>query len=306
MPKEFQNFQTVQFLEHPITDMSQYEPHVFDVSTKGFDFPPSFTSKGDFLMEIYCQLLTRKIQNISKNDISDLIDYQCSLLKSPLVWLDQLETLLELNFSIFENNCHKSRIHKLYIIIQFKRQELKSKLKSLKNKISEMDEVASTEMVKFDFRTVKYDLNNLTSYEEKKAYLIELEADYLQSEPYMSWNNNKPFNKLIEIEMDKLEKLENIKKSFHVKDKVINNSNKIRINGNLNVFVDIFYQMLFEVKTDNLPFLDYSPSVIAEFIINNFVDKDGREISISTVRTILSPGKIDKRPSYDKRIKVKP
>ncbi|TZF84144.1 hypothetical protein FW774_10760 [Pedobacter sp. BS3] len=39
-------------------------------------------------------------------------------------------------------------------------------------------------------------------------------------------------------------------------------------------------------------------------IVNSFVDKDGRELSPETVKTMLTPSKIDKRPKPHKRIDI--
>ncbi|HAO08343.1 MAG TPA: hypothetical protein DCQ50_15485 [Chryseobacterium sp.] len=39
-------------------------------------------------------------------------------------------------------------------------------------------------------------------------------------------------------------------------------------------------------------------------ILNSFIDKDGRELSPETVKTILTPSKTDKRPKPHKRIDI--
>jgi len=196
-------------------------------------------------------------------------------------------------------------MHKIYVIVQLKRNELKPRRKPLKNQLFDLEEVASNEMVKFDFRTVKFDLNNLTTYEDKKAYLIELKAEFLESDQYFLMNNGKSLDSLIDIEMEKLERLESIKPTSQAKGKPTKpiNNDKFRINGKVNVLVDAFYQMLYEIRSDNKPYLNYSPTEVAQFITNHFLDKDGFEIPLSTVRTILCPGKSDKRPSSDKKLK---
>jgi len=306
MINEFQEIQTVQFQEHPVIDISQTEPHVYDISAAGLETPSSFLEKGAFLIDIYCQSLIHKIQILAKNDIAEFIDYQCSLVKNPLIWLDHLESLLELNYSLFESICNKSRMHKLYVIVQLKRNELKPRRKPLKSQLYDLEEVASNEMVKFDFRTVKFDLNNLTTYEDRKAYLIELKAEFLESDQYILMNNGKSLDNLIDIEMEKLDRLESIKPTSQsmIKPTKPANNNQLRINGKVNVLVDAFYQMLYEIRSDNKPYLNYSPTEVAQFITNHFLDKDGFEIPISTIRTILSPGKSDKRPSTDKKLKL--
>ncbi|PZU85285.1 MAG: hypothetical protein DI529_10205 [Chryseobacterium sp.] len=39
-------------------------------------------------------------------------------------------------------------------------------------------------------------------------------------------------------------------------------------------------------------------------IVNCFVDKDGKELSPETVKTMLTPSKTDKRPKPHKRIDI--
>ena len=80
--------------------------------------------------------------------------------------------------------------------------------------------------------------------------------------------------------------------------------NKLRFYGNVNQLVDIFYQMSRELFVDGKPFLDGNLNDIAKVIVSNFVDKDGNELSLKTVRTILTPSREDKRPNVNKRIDI--
>lgn len=43
---------------------------------------------------------------------------------------------------------------------------------------------------------------------------------------------------------------------------------------------------------------------ITAIIINSFVDKDGKEFSPETIKTILTPSKTDKRPKPHKRVDI--
>jgi hypothetical protein len=51
-----------------------------------------------------------------------------------------------------------------------------------------------------------------------------------------------------------------------------------------------------ENHVNDKPALEAQPQVIAEMISTWFIDKDGNEISAETVKTILKPSRIEKRP----------
>lgn len=76
-------------------------------------------------------------------------------------------------------------------------------------------------------------------------------------------------------------------------------------NENINKLVDIFYQLSEELKSGNKdPLIKTSKKNLAKFIVNNFVDKEGHNLKIQTVYTILKETRPEKRPSLDKRIKI--
>lgn len=80
---------------------------------------------------------------------------------------------------------------------------------------------------------------------------------------------------------------------------------KLRFNGQLNVLVDIFYQMRNNLNARGLPYLNTSIQEITDWIVRHFLDKEGKGISPSTVRTILSPNRPEKRPKQDDRLMIK-
>ena len=86
---------SVPFSEHPVFDFSQSEPERFDISAIGLNFPSSFIQDGIFLMDAYCEAILRKVTVLCKSELLDFIEYQCSKLKKPMDWLDNLETLIE-------------------------------------------------------------------------------------------------------------------------------------------------------------------------------------------------------------------
>ena len=79
---------------------------------------------------------------------------------------------------------------------------------------------------------------------------------------------------------------------------------KMQINCNLNQFIDIHYQFSRELFVDGKSILDGSVNDLVAIIVNSYVDKDGKEISPETVKTILTPSRTEKRPKPHKRIDI--
>ena len=79
---------------------------------------------------------------------------------------------------------------------------------------------------------------------------------------------------------------------------------KMQINCNLNQFIDIHYQFSRELFVDGKSILDGSVNDLVAIIVNSYVDKDGKDISPETVKTILTPSRTEKRPKPHKRIDI--
>lgn len=79
---------------------------------------------------------------------------------------------------------------------------------------------------------------------------------------------------------------------------------KLQWCGQINVLVDIFYQLLYEVKEDGKPILKASSDDVANHLLNNFCDKNGSDLSKSTIKTMLQPGRSDKRPKPGSKNKI--
>lgn len=99
---------------------------------------------------------------------------------------------------------------------------------------------------------------------------------------------------------------EKVNRSTNEKVDLVDLFDKIRINGNINLLADVFYQMLHEYKQDGKPYIDNSSTDVANLIVNNFISRDGQKLSVSSIKTMLSPNKTDKRPSSDKRFSLQP
>ena len=67
----------------------------------------------------------------------------------------------------------------------------------------------------------------------------------------------------------------------------------------------MFFQLTKEITVDGKPLLNIGSNDLAQFITNNFIDKNGNALSLNTVKTILNISRPEKRPSAEKRINLK-
>ncbi|MFN8116216.1 MAG: hypothetical protein U0W65_08885 [Bacteroidia bacterium] len=291
------------FIEHPIVDITQFDAHEYAICIFDEKQPSNFLNGGKFYLELYCKCLLHKLFTIPKSKIKPFIQYQCDKMQEPIVWLNKLEKLIDLNRELFTTKEQVIKFEKALMIIEVMRDAIEHK-----------KEVPES---KFNFVKLKSDIKQY-SYEEKVSYLMEAKTEYLQNKPKIIDVNETPFDEKIDLELV----LINTQQKLCKKLKEPNNSNelqsplstlkkspisknKFKINTNLNQFVDIFFQLMHEKKVGGKPYLEASPNELADMITTWFKDKDGKEISTETVKTILKPSRFEKRPKGNARFVIK-
>jgi hypothetical protein len=87
-------------------------------------------------------------------------------------------------------------------------------------------------------------------------------------------------------------------------DQAIGEGIRLKWHGQLNVLVDVMLQLTSGLNVNGRPPLEATPDELRLFIHKNFLDREGREISPSTLDTYLKPSRDDKRlhPDSPKRI----
>lgn len=278
------------FKEHPITDYRNEEPTLFDVSAIDCDCEPDFRKNNCFNIHIYCFCLLDKLLSIKPSEYRPFLEYQCKKIKDPSSWLKQLELLVENNTNIFakENTRH-------------------SKLCTIVEILCEKFQASNTTVPQFDFKEVKKRLETLETYEEKLKVLIEEKTEFLQHNILNTNASQDCFVKQIELEISKVIDLQAISSQIKSQTKNLTFSepqNKLKLNGNINIIVDAFYQGMRELIIDGKPYLGGTIKEVSKAICTIFIDKDGQELTPSSIQTMLSPAKFDKRPKSAKRIKL--
>lgn len=73
----------------------------------------------------------------------------------------------------------------------------------------------------------------------------------------------------------------------------------IKINGQINVLVDIFTQLIDQQRTPDGPFLETSRENLEAFLVANFVDRNNKPLSSPTINTLLKTYRVDKHIKQD-------
>lgn len=89
-----------------------------------------------------------------------------------------------------------------------------------------------------------------------------------------------------------------------VASKPLNKSiNKIKWLGKTNVLTTLFYDML-HGQDRRSSLIEATQEDIKDFLMNNFLDADGKEMTLDTVVTYMRPDKVDKRAKIGDRIEL--
>jgi hypothetical protein len=81
---------------------------------------------------------------------------------------------------------------------------------------------------------------------------------------------------------------------------------KMKWNGQLNVLADIFRQLSETEVEPDMPILETTIENLRNFILNNFSDRNGNDLSFHTIRTLLNNNTSNRlvHPESPKRIKI--
>lgn len=298
MNSKNQNMQTAPFAELLAVPAALAKNPLFDIIVED-----------KITIQNYCNALVSKILELRQSHFPAFIDYQFNLVKNPEIWINKLEKLLANNEAFFSSKTAMSRYNKLYSLIEKKRSELQAT--SVKVPIDKTPKKyinAENEDRYFSFYELKKHLDNTTCENEKIIILTKEQFEYQQTNidfinqkiPFYDEQCRKEIKQIYALRKLKLE-LEQSRTIF------LSNQlpfKKMRINCNLNQFIDIHYQFSRELFVDGKSIIDGSVNDLVAIIVNSYVDKDGKEISPETVKTILTPSRTEKRPKPHKRIDI--
>ncbi|MEN2435802.1 hypothetical protein AAH994_10345 [Weeksellaceae bacterium A-14] len=295
--------------DYPLMEPVQFTELTSVIVTDAFNPLFDVEKTAEENLSSYCQSLIRKVFQLKHSQISDFINHHCDIAKNTMHWLNRFEELILVNTNLFCKNKNENRFIKLQTCIEVKRYELNTQKSIISpTRPCKKDINAISEERYFSFKEVKEKLNDIKIFEEKLVYLTHQKYDYQESVIDFINKNLPPFDELCSKEIERLNEVKKLveqlpKSSAKYPNKPLS-GNKIKINSNLNQLVDVFFQLNREKFVGGKPVLDGNTGDFVSMICNNFVDKDGHELSQATVQTIFRPSKYDKRPKSHNRINV--
>lgn len=298
MPLKYQIKHTVQFPELTTIPKEQSENALFDILQEDITDNAS-----------YCQSLINKILKLPYAQLPDFFTHHYTLITDPIKWLNKFEKLIAENETLFSASTTQGRMMKCYTIIESKRKEIEQfGYKHTLAKIPMQYVNAECEKRYFSFKETKHKVDELQNYTDKIMFLTKEKFDYEQAS--IDFINPKlpDYSNQCQKEIDQIQHLNCLTNEFSVEQMNKNKNgmpfNKLKINSNINQLVDIFYQLHRELFTNGKPIIDGNINDFVAVIVNSFTDKDGRDLSPETVKTMLTPSKSDKRPKPHKRIDI--
>lgn len=298
MNSKDQNMQTAPFVELLAVPAALAKNPLFDIIVED-----------KINIQNYCNALIAKILELKQSQFPAFIDYQFNQVKNPEIWICKLEKLLANNEAFFSSKTAMSRYNKLYFLIEKKRTELQSsRVKEPVTKTPKKFINAESEDRYFSFYEIKKQLEKINDDNQKILLLTKEMFEYQQANIEFI-NQKTPFyDAQCTKEIENIYALQKIQAAIEEAQKLKLSSpkpnKKLKFNGNLNQLVDMFYQLNRELFIDGKPYIDENTNDLADWIVNSFLDKEGKEISPLTVKTILKPSKEDKRPNTHKRLDI--
>ena len=198
--------------------------------------------------ETYCKVLISKIFKLPYRLLPDLISHHTALVSDPIKWLNKLEKLISENEELFFATENRGRMMKCYTIIESKRKELEPLRNRHRVAKPPMQYInAECEERYFSFRELKNKVNAMENYTEKIMLLTKERFDYEQAS--IDFINPKlpDYADQCQKEIDHIQHI--IKLTEELAREQLHNFQtglpykKVKINTNINQFVDIFYQL---------------------------------------------------------------
>ncbi len=293
MQLPLKRIQWVEFHEHPISHPKHVKVELFEIYSKGLEQSPE--QQQSFNHPLYCRLLLDRVLSLNSAYLSRFLNYQCELLKRPYSWLTSLDMLLEFNVDLMKEIKLVEELRSAMNLVNEKRMEYQKIPRFYREDDFEVDNP-------YRYDLIKSHLDKLKTHHKKKAYLLRMKTDYLQNLYDYDRGDGVDFDVKIDLELaylDSIQKMRN-EKDFELEAKSI----FLVWEGPLNVLVDFYYQCLNYKTENNRPMLSATKREIENFIVKHYRKPDGSEFNATTIRTILTPSRNEKRPNEDKRISL--
>lgn len=285
--------QWVEFHEHPISHPKQVKVELFEIYSKGLE--QSQKQQQNFNHPLYCKLLLEKVLKLNPAILNRFLDYQCELLNRPYSWLTTLDMLLECNVDLFIELNSATKLNNGLNLVSEKRTEYQ-----LVPRFYRQDDFGNDNPYRFDL--VKSQLDKLDTHHSKKTFLLRIKTDYLQNKYNYDREDGVEFDEQVDLELAYLEAVQKMSKEEDFS--LMSKSKPMVVTWELpqNILIDFFYQCLNKETSNGKKGISNSKKFIEQFISTHFATSDGKLFSPTSIRTIMTPSRFEKRPSPEDRI----
>jgi hypothetical protein len=283
--------QWVEFHEHPISQSKNVKVELFEIYSKNLE--SSKERQQNFDHHLYCKLLLEKILRLNSVLVGHFLDYQCELLTRPYSWLTAMDMLLEYNVSLFLENNSAVKLNDALNLVNEKRTQYQQV-----PRLYRQDDFGNDNPYRFD--SVKPQIDKLETYHAKKAFLLRMKTDYLQNQFKYDREDEVDFDVQIDLELTYLKAVQKMhkEKDFSLVAKPM----VVTWELSQNILIDFFYQCLNKELPSGRKGISNSKKFIEQFLSTHFASPDGKLFSATSIRTIMTPSRFEKRPSAEDRI----
>ena len=283
--------QWVEFREHPIYHPKNVKVELFEIYSKHLE--SSKERQQSFDHHLYCKLLLEKILKLNSVLVSRFFEYQCKLLNRPYSWLNSLDMLLEYNVDFLIEIGLSKQLNNVLNLVNNKRTEYQQV-----PRVYREDDFGNDNPYRFD--SLKLQIDKLETYHAKKAFLLRMKTDYLQNQFKYDREDEVDFDVQIDLELTYLKAVQKMhrEKDFSLVAKPM----VVIWELPQNILIDFFYQCLNKELPSGRKGISNSKKFIEQFLSSHFSSPNGKLFSATSIRTIMTPSRFEKRPSTEDRI----
>ena len=285
MTQYLSEFRTLEFYEFPFKNHLKDQLFKLDVTSYGTEFNPDLITNDKFDTDAYCFCLLKKLCEIDKSDLVPFFQHQVAQLKQPKFWINTLDNLIAINKDIVKNVFCEVKLEKCKSIVETLRE---IQFSTIENK--------PHEATKFSITGLQEKLSKCTDFNEREQIIIDAETDF-KSNAQRNLLDYSCYQNQIDLEKQRLEKMKSLNLPTPFNDKHRNVPTKFKINGNINQLADAYFQLSQEHKL-----IEFNQRKLAKYIVNNYTDKYGDELSLRSIETMLDPNRPEKRPPERRRL----
>lgn len=205
--KQQKGLHVVHFEEQTFESLSDGQLNSYSLVEDYQEIEKAYDQDDAFSQLPYCVSILDKITSLSTTEFGAFLDHQMQLLNHPKIWLDQLALLLDLNLSHVNQWGIEEGLSFYQSVIQEKKAHLNLEIRTLLN-----ETVYKWYQTTYSIDRLKEQLKHLDTLQEKHVFLLEKKFEYLQNKPPFIIEKVVPFDKQLDLEIERIKQLKKVRK----------------------------------------------------------------------------------------------